>query len=72
VSATDIETLTLTVPETAAALRVSRDVVYGLVRHQRIPFVRVGRKVLIPRTSLVAVLDALAATGTDLSRTAET
>lgn len=63
----DGEHLNLTVPEAAAALRVSRDVVYGLCRHGRIPHVRVGRKVLIPRASLADALTTLAANREDLN-----
>jgi excisionase family DNA binding protein len=42
----------LTVSEAAKLLRISRGLVYELVRQERIPFIRLGRRLLIPRRGL--------------------
>ena len=44
--------LTLTVREAAAALGISRNKVYDLVAENRIPHVRLGRLIKIPRHGL--------------------
>lgn len=44
--------LLLTVPETARLLRISRNTCYELVAQQRLPHVRLGRRILIPRHGL--------------------
>lgn len=46
------EHLLLTVPETAHVLRISRNLTYELLRQRTLPFVRLGRRVLIPRQAL--------------------
>lgn len=51
------EQLVLTVAEAAAILRVSRNTCYSLVTQGRVPSVRLGRRLLIPRRSLDALLD---------------
>lgn len=50
--------LTLSVKETAFLLGVSASTVYRLVRADRIPFKRVGRRILIARDELEAWLGA--------------
>jgi excisionase family DNA binding protein len=42
----------LTVAEAAKLLRISRGLAYELVRQERIPFIRLGRRLLIPRRGL--------------------
>lgn len=42
----------LTVGEAAALLRIGRNTCYELIRQQRIPHVRLGRRILIPRFGL--------------------
>lgn len=44
--------LLLTVPEAAELLRISRNLAYELVTQRRIPHIRLGRRVLIPRQGL--------------------
>jgi len=44
--------LTLTVREAAAAIGISKDLAYDLVRAGRIPHVRWGGRVLVPRKAL--------------------
>ncbi|HEV2890302.1 MAG TPA: helix-turn-helix domain-containing protein [Frankiaceae bacterium] len=46
----------LTVEETARLLRVSRGLAFAAVRQGDIPSVRVGRRILIPKTQLLAWL----------------
>ena len=54
--------LTLTVDEAAAMLGISRGLAYELVRQGRLPSVRLGRRILVPRAALVAFLDQQATT----------
>jgi len=44
--------LLLTVSETARLLRISRNTCYELVAQRRLPHVRLGRRVLVPRFGL--------------------
>ena len=46
------DALLLTVSEAARLLRISRGLAYELVRQERIPFIRLGRRLLIPRHGL--------------------
>jgi excisionase family DNA binding protein len=46
------EPLLLTVPEAAKLLRISRGLTYELVRQERIPSIRLGRRLLIPMRGL--------------------
>jgi len=46
------QTLVLTVAEAARLLRISRNTCYELVAQGRIPHVRLGRRILIPRFGL--------------------
>lgn len=56
--------LVLTVEETARYLRISRGSAYEAVKTNEIPHVRIGRRVLIPRAALLALLgEAPAAKG---------
>ncbi len=48
--------LTYSIPEAAAALGISRSFCYELVEQGRLPFVRLGRRKLIPRAALEAYL----------------
>jgi len=49
------ETATLTVQEVASYLRVSRQTVYTLIREGKIPHFKIGNKVRIKRTDLIAM-----------------
>lgn len=51
------EALLLTVREAAALMRVGRDTTYALVAEGRIPSIRLGRQIRIPRGALVAHLE---------------
>ena len=57
------ERLTLTVPEVARLLGVSRMTAYTAVREGTIPSIRIGRRVLIPRAALYRLLAKADAAG---------
>ena len=50
------ESLTLTVDEVAEILKISRGLAYEGVRDGSIPSVRIGRRILVPRAALIALL----------------
>ncbi len=47
----------LTVEETARYLRLSRGSTYAAIKRGDIPTVRIGRRILIPKAALVALLE---------------
>ena len=53
----EIERLTLSVAEAAKVLGISRNTAYELVRQEQIPYIRFGKRILIPRKRLVAILE---------------
>jgi excisionase family DNA binding protein len=65
-----MDRLTVTVPETAQLLGISRMTAYAAVRAGVIPSIRVGRRVLVPRVALNRLLGA--AEGSDRERDGET
>jgi prophage regulatory protein len=50
----DKSPLLLTVREAAKLLRISRNLAYELVAQGRIPHIRLGRRILVPRFGLEA------------------
>jgi putative molybdopterin biosynthesis protein len=52
-----VPSLTLTVPEVAALLRIGRDSAYDLVSSGRLPVLRIGRKLRVPRASVERLID---------------
>ena len=48
--------LGLTIKETAAALQLGLGTAYEMVRQGRIPSVRLGRRIVVPRAALEAML----------------
>jgi excisionase family DNA binding protein len=56
------EPLVLTVEEAAVLLRVSRGLAFAAVRAGTIPHLRIGRRILIPRSALYDLLRADTAT----------
>jgi len=50
------ECLTLTVNEAAHLLGISRGLAYELARCGRLPVIRLGRRILIPRVALEKML----------------
>jgi excisionase family DNA binding protein len=51
------DALLLTVKEAAALMRIGRDTTYGLVAQRRIPCVKLGKQIRIPRAALIAHLE---------------
>jgi excisionase family DNA binding protein len=47
---------TLTVEQAAKLLRISRGLAYEAARRGEIPTIRLGRRVLVPRAKLLALL----------------
>jgi excisionase family DNA binding protein len=56
------EPLTLTVPQAAALLGLSRNAAYEAVGRGEIPSLRFGRRVLVPRAAFEKLLQASGAT----------
>jgi excisionase family DNA binding protein len=54
----DSERLTLNIEEVAKLLGLGRTTTYELARAGRIPSMRLGRRLLVPRAALVRFLDA--------------
>jgi excisionase family DNA binding protein len=61
--------LTLSVPEAAKLLGVSRDLVYDLVAQGELPALRLGRRIVLPRRALEELVEA--AWASDASREEE-
>jgi excisionase family DNA binding protein len=57
VNPTDDLPRVLTIPEAARVLRVSRGVAYEAARTGEIPTVRIGRRILVPTSRLLALID---------------
>lgn len=57
-AATSQDRLTLTVEEAAAALGISRALAYEAVQRGDIPCIRIGRRILVPRSGLARLLDS--------------
>lgn len=49
--------LTMTVEEAAELLGISRAFAYKLVKSEALPHVRLGRRVVVPRTALERLLE---------------
>ncbi|MGH9281615.1 MAG: helix-turn-helix domain-containing protein [Acidimicrobiales bacterium] len=54
----DHDRLTLTVEEAARLLGISRALGYELVARGEVPSIRLGRRIVVPRRALDALLDA--------------
>jgi excisionase family DNA binding protein len=52
-----VERLTVTVTQAAVMLGISRTSAYERVRRGEIPAVRLGRRLLVPKARLLAMLD---------------
>ena len=48
----------LTVKEAAAYLRLSKSSAYEAIRLKRIPSVKIGRRILIPKSAMKEVIEA--------------
>ena len=61
--------LVLTVEETAKFLRISRGSAYEGVRLGQIPCIKIGRRLLVPRSALEKMLEVAPKNGQNLSGT---
>jgi excisionase family DNA binding protein len=52
----DIQKLCLTVPEVSKKLGISRNFGYELIKQKQLPFIRLGKRILIPRLALDEML----------------
>lgn len=59
----EFENDTLTVPEVAQVLRVSRQTIYNMIRTGKLPHFRVGTKVRFNRADIEAMMKPIATTG---------
>jgi excisionase family DNA binding protein len=48
----------LTIPEAAGFLRISKELAYALAREGKLPTVRLGRRVVVPRDALLRWMEA--------------
>lgn len=55
------ERLTLTVEEAAGVLGISRALAYELVARGELPSLRLGRRIVVPRRALVAMVEGAGA-----------
>jgi len=53
----EVERLTLSVAEAAKILGISRNTAYELVKQKQIPYIRFGKRILIPRKRLEQILE---------------
>jgi len=53
----NLEPLTMTVTEVAAALKISRGLAYAAAREGTLPTLRVGRRLLVSRQALQLLLE---------------
>jgi excisionase family DNA binding protein len=49
--------LTVSVPEAAEMLGISRALAYTLIRSEHIPSLRLGRRIVVPRAALELLVD---------------
>ncbi len=50
--------LTLSVPEVAAVLGISRAGAYALVRSESFPKIKIGNRIVVPKNKFIAWMDA--------------
>jgi excisionase family DNA binding protein len=55
----DIDTLTMTVEEAGKLLGIGRSSAYGAIRRGELPFLKIGRRVLVPRSALFRKIEDL-------------
>lgn len=53
----ETERLTLTIEETARLLGIGRQLAYDRVKTGEIPVIKIGRRLLVPRSALVKFLE---------------
>ena len=55
----DIDTLTMTVGEAGKLLGIGRSSAYGAIRRGELPFLKIGRRILVPRSALFRKIEDL-------------
>jgi excisionase family DNA binding protein len=55
----DIDTLTMTVEEAGKLLGIGRSSAYGAIRRGELPFLKIGRRILVPRSALFRKIEDL-------------
>ena len=55
----DIDTLTMTVEEAGKLLGIDRSSAYGAIRRGELPFLKIGRRILVPRSALLRKIEDL-------------
>ena len=59
-----VERLTYTIPEAAQAIGIGKSMLYGLINDGELRTIRLGKRVLIPRDSILELLGMAAAAST--------
>lgn len=54
---TNIEKLTLTVPEAGRIIGISRGSAYEAARRKQIPTIRIGGRIVVPKAALMKMLE---------------
>ena len=54
-----IDTLTMTVEEAGKLLGIGRSSAYGAIRRGELPFLKIGRRILVPRSALFRKIEDL-------------
>jgi excisionase family DNA binding protein len=55
----DIDTLTMTIEEAGKLLGIGRSSAYGAIRRGGLPFLKIGRRILVPRSALFRKIEDL-------------
>ena len=63
---TDIEKVTMTVPEAGRALGISRSLAFEMARQGKLPVLRLGRRLLVPKAAVHRMLE-----GAELQQSSE-
>jgi len=53
---TEVERLTLTIPQAGKLLGISRGLAYQLAREGKIPVIRLGKRLVVPKLALQKLL----------------
>ena len=59
-----VDRLTYTIPEAAQAIGIGKSTLYGLINNGELRTIRLGKRVLIPRDSILELLGMAAAAST--------
>ena len=62
-TATEVERLVYTIAETAKLLSLSRGLAYQLAREGKLPVIRLGKRLVVPKVALSRLLEGNGKTG---------